>query len=169
MAGGDYGRIRHTFWTDPDIKRVLTSEQKALLLYFFTSPHSNLTGLYYCPLGYAAAEVGLPIEQVRAWTLGALSAFVGYDEETAEVRILERSRVFFKPHIRKEPRRVSRPCLSPRLRREVLAAGRCAQCGSTEKLEVDHVVPWSKGGRHNRENLQCLCRRCNRRKGARHA
>ena len=42
MSGGDYGRVRHTFWTDPDIKRALSPEQKALLLYFFTSPHRTL-------------------------------------------------------------------------------------------------------------------------------
>jgi 5-methylcytosine-specific restriction endonuclease McrA len=167
MAGGDYGRIRHTFWTDPDIKRVLTSEQKALLLYFFTSPHSNLIGLYYCPLSYAAAEVGLPIEQVRLWTFGALSRFVTYNEASEEVRILDRARAYFQPHIRKAPQRVSRPRLSPRLRRQVLSVGRCEACGRTERLEVDHIIPWSKGGRHDRENLQCLCCRCNRRKGAR--
>jgi hypothetical protein len=87
VAGGDYGRVRHTFWTDPDIKRTLTAEQKALLLYFFTSPHSNLIGLYHCPLEYAAVEVGLPAERVREWVQGPLSRFLTYDEETEEVLV----------------------------------------------------------------------------------
>lgn len=47
------------------------------------------------------------------------------------------------------------------IRRDVLAAGKCAFCGSIENLVVDHIKPWSKGGTHDRENLQCLCRKCN--------
>lgn len=87
MAGGDYGRIRHTFWTDPDIKRALSPEQKVLLLYYFTSPHRTLVGLYYCPLEYAASETGLPLERVREWTDGALSQFVTYDHTTEEILV----------------------------------------------------------------------------------
>lgn len=33
-------------------------------------------------------------------------------------------------------------------------------------LEVDHIVPVSKGGLSEPENLQTLCWRCNRAKGA---
>jgi len=45
--------------------------------------------------------------------------------------------------------------------------GRCRRCGSTYKLEYDHIVPWSRGGSDRMDNLQLLCRTCNRRKGAR--
>jgi 5-methylcytosine-specific restriction endonuclease McrA len=31
-------------------------------------------------------------------------------------------------------------------------------------MEGDHIVPWSKGGKTVPENLQMLCRDCNRRK-----
>lgn len=44
--------------------------------------------------------------------------------------------------------------------------GRCAHCGTTERIECDHKVPISKGGRHEKGNLQPLCRRCNAKKGA---
>lgn len=47
------------------------------------------------------------------------------------------------------------------VRRDVLSAGRCANCGDTDQLTVDHVRPYSKGGTHDRLNLQCLCFRCN--------
>lgn len=40
----------------------------------------------------------------------------------------------------------------------------CAACGAKTKLEVDHIVPISKGGTSDRKNLQVLCRSCNRRK-----
>jgi hypothetical protein len=42
--------------------------------------------------------------------------------------------------------------------------GKCVCCGATEKIEYDHKVPVSKGGESTAENLQLLCRTCNRRK-----
>ena len=42
--------------------------------------------------------------------------------------------------------------------------GRCRKCRSARNLEVDHIVPLSKGGSSDEFNLQTLCRRCNRRK-----
>lgn len=49
---------------------------------------------------------------------------------------------------------------------------RCLQCGVSVEaepnllLEVDHIIPISKGGTSEEENLQTLCWRCNRSKGA---
>lgn len=43
---------------------------------------------------------------------------------------------------------------------------RCVLCGSTERLEIDHIVPLSKGGEHAESNVQPLCRGCNARKGS---
>ena len=45
--------------------------------------------------------------------------------------------------------------------------GICACCGKKykyEEMEGDHIKPWSKGGKTEIENLQMLCRDCNRRK-----
>lgn len=60
-----------------------------------------------------------------------------------------------------------RPSIPLWIRREVLSVGKCELCGSIKKLQVDHVIPFSKGGTGERCNLQCLCRACNYRKGAR--
>jgi ATP adenylyltransferase len=56
--------------------------------------------------------------------------------------------------------------LSPSRRYEALklSEGKCVLCGATSAetpLEVDHVVPRSKGGGDELENLQVLCRTCN--------
>ena len=45
--------------------------------------------------------------------------------------------------------------------------GKCARCGSREKLEYDHIVPVSKGGSNTERNIELLCERCNREKGDR--
>lgn len=42
----------------------------------------------------------------------------------------------------------------------------CLHCGTTERLSLDHIYPWSLGGPDTLENLQTLCRPCNSRKGA---
>src|SRR5579885_2071731 len=41
----------------------------------------------------------------------------------------------------------------------------CQYCGSRSNLTVDHVVPRSKGGSSNWENIVASCAPCNRRKG----
>jgi len=47
--------------------------------------------------------------------------------------------------------------------------GRCRQCGSTQELHFDHVIPVSRGGANTVANIQLLCGPCNRAKGARRA
>lgn len=45
---------------------------------------------------------------------------------------------------------------------------RCRNCGISSKyasLEIDHIIPISKGGKSTYNNLQTLCHRCNAMKG----
>lgn len=43
----------------------------------------------------------------------------------------------------------------------------CRHCATGEDLTIDHVIPESRGGTREPENMQTLCRRCNSRKGSR--
>src|SRR5690606_21809933 len=91
-----------------DIKRVLSAEQKALLLYFITSPHANMIGLYHCPLEYAAAEVGLDVDAVREWVAGPLSRFLSYDPATDEVLVHNYARHQIADTLKPEDKRMRR-------------------------------------------------------------
>ena len=70
--------------------------------------------------------------------------------------------------------RYQRELMSDSLRYDVLKRDNytCRICGATAaegaKLEVDHIKPVSKGGTTTMDNLQTLCRRCNRGKSAKY-
>ena len=71
---------------------------------------------------------------------------------------------------RKKPKRTRH--ISAALRVSVLNRDRykCVFCGRNSKqidLEVDHILPFSKGGNNDFSNLQTLCFDCNRGKGSR--
>lgn len=57
--------------------------------------------------------------------------------------------------------------ISPEQRTAILEqfAYKCAECGATEDLTIDHKVPRVKGGSNEPDNLQVLCRSCNSKKG----
>ena len=45
---------------------------------------------------------------------------------------------------------------------------RCIKCGKSFRegdMDIDHIIPKSKGGTNSRYNLQCICKHCNRSKG----
>lgn len=44
---------------------------------------------------------------------------------------------------------------------------RCGFCGSTDRLEIDHIIPRAAGGSNETNNLWLLCLKCNRAKGSR--
>ena len=62
---------------------------------------------------------------------------------------------------------LSKRNVSPKKRMAVLEKYKfkCAYCGATAldgvALEVDHIIPISKGGSNDMENLQILCKPCN--------
>lgn len=67
-----------------------------------------------------------------------------------------------------------RALMTSKLRHDILERDSytCKYCGASQKnepnllLEVDHIIPISKGGLTSVDNLQTLCWRCNRSKGS---
>ena len=74
----------------------------------------------------------------------------------------------------KETMQYQRSLMTPALRKKIMKNDdyTCRYCGVSKKdhpsiqLEVDHIIPVSKGGLTEEDNLQTLCLRCNRGKGA---
>jgi len=82
--------------------------------------------------------------------LSALADFVAF------ARTEQRT---YQDHLAK--RRIPDPVRAGVLLRD---GARCRRCRTAVQLEVDHIIPVSKGGKTEESNLQTLCRRCNRRK-----
>ena len=59
-----------------------------------------------------------------------------------------------------------RPILPLTLKWEILERDNfaCQFCGSRQFLEIDHIIPVSKNGKTKLDNLQTLCKNCNREK-----
>ena len=65
--------------------------------------------------------------------------------------------------------RYGRQPIPRKLRHEVFKRDgyRCRECGASKEetsLEIDHILPVAKGGTNDIDNLQTLCRECNRMK-----
>lgn len=74
------------------------------------------------------------------------------------------------PHCGEElDTRYGRQPIPRKLRHEVFMRDgyRCRECGASKdetSLEIDHIVPVARGGTNDIDNLQTLCRECNRMK-----
>lgn len=92
-----------------------------------------------------------------------------YTADDARLEIVSNSRVGALGVTTRADTKIQRRQVVPeRIRAEVWRRdqGRCTRCNSSARLEFDHIIPYSKGGSDTARNLQLLCERCNRVKGA---
>jgi len=71
-----------------------------------------------------------------------------------------------KSKLKKFVRNINARIISQKVKDQVWTRdnGRCIKCGSTENLEFDHIILFTKGGSNTYRNIQLLCEKCNREK-----
>ena len=87
-----YAAIVPTFWTGKTGKEIKRrgSEAVVMAMYLMSSPHSNMLGLYYQPLLYAAHETGLGLEGVSKGLRSCIeSGFCAFDDDSEMVWVFE--------------------------------------------------------------------------------
>lgn len=125
--------------------RQLADAQKAHLICLLLLAARNRNRLPNRPL-----RLQYLIGATEPLRLGALSEFIEVTPSCA-----------LTPADRLERRRIPDDLRATVLLRD---GGRCRKCGSARNLEIDHIVPLSRGGTSDELDLETLCRRCNRRK-----
>lgn len=91
-------------------------------------------------------------------------SFLLSDPELAEAHVRRSLQAFHREvdvGFEGDSRQISQEVKTAVWRRD---GGKCTQCGASDYLEYDHIIPFSKGGATSIENLQLLCRRCNLKK-----
>lgn len=84
----DYSKISPKFWTGLTGRslRKCGMETQFLALYLLTSPHANMTGIYYLPIEYIVHDTGRSQQEIlKAFTNLQTVNFCRYDENTEHV------------------------------------------------------------------------------------
>jgi len=75
---------------------------------------------------------------------------------------------FYKKYLLKNDKKdekiiIKRMTITEKLRNKIFGrdGNKCRKCGTGINLQIDHIVPFSKGGKTTPDNLQTLCRECN--------
>lgn len=98
---------------------------------------------------------------IGKWSNGVIN-YESYDRAQAiETKIIDTDNRIDKHRTKRD--------ISVKLRFDVFKRDnfKCCICGASPakdpniELHIDHVIPWSKGGETELENLQTLCSRCN--------
>lgn len=89
----------------------------------------------------------------------------------ASARAYRKQSLFFEGLWRDEYKKLrvaSSRNIGTRTRAAILhSSAKCAACGSRDSLQIDHIVPFSRGGLSVESNLQALCSKCNNSKSDR--
>lgn len=79
--------------------------------------------------------------------------------EQVKKELIEEGEILNNSEVKREP--IPQEILDKVWNRD---GGKCVKCGSQEKIEFDHIIPFSRGGSNTYRNIQILCEKCNREK-----
>lgn len=114
----------------------------------------------------AHAADGTPLSVLRCLRHSRDLALLRSPSGTVTAEVAAESLKMLSPADRANTSVRGREAIPSAVRREVWRrdGGKCAQCGSRESLEYDHIIPVSKGGSNTARNVELLCEKCNRSK-----
>jgi HNH endonuclease len=97
--------------------------------------------------GVLAAQLGMRLSSAGLWVSSVARRTMPIDPKTriVLVRISSKVRKYVFDH----------------------DGGQCQHCGATQNLELDYIIPLSRGGLNTEKNLQVLCAPCIRSKVSR--
>lgn len=170
MSG--YVAVSRELWNDPDFDDAVMSQREA---WIWLCCMGDRTGYFDVTRHDSERQIGWTWQRSRQvffrWQRRGLVQRLSWDRSRA-------SGVVVRRHVRSSTAPIHvdylgapfgpalREGIPAPLRSDILAAGRCSYCGCTDgPFHVDHIIPVSKGGRSNPENLTCACAGCNLSKG----
>lgn len=161
-----------------DAKKILENYKAEYQQYLGDVPDyvmKNDEDGFYSRLGFAVINEGvLTVEYKFSYTSGGGMAQRSFTVPMTEETIAELIKLLESKLTASAFAKEQRNLMTKKLREAIKERDHCTCClcgNSTEKepnllLEIDHIIPVAKGGRTTAENLQTLCWRCNRSKGA---
>jgi hypothetical protein len=86
----EYGSVSPQFWIGQTGKRLRGNvEAQIVAFYLMTSPHSNMIGVFHCPILYIAHETGLPFEATSKGLKSLMEeGFCQFDEASETVFVV---------------------------------------------------------------------------------
>lgn len=129
---------------------------------------------FYSRLGFATIDESvLTVEYKFSYTSGGGMAQRFFTVPMTEENIAQLIRILESKLTASAFAKEQRTLMTKKLRESIKARDNftCCNCGNSTHvepnllLEIDHIIPVSKGGRTEEDNLQTLCWKCNRSKG----
>lgn len=142
-------------WNTTWIRHGTPSEQ-ILALYLWTCPQRTSSGLFSVNKGVICETLGWSSRRLRRAWRGLIDSHFLMEWGDGYIEIPEAYIKYPRPG-------VVRAAISAPVRREVLERDQatCQVCGSTDRPEIDHIVPLTRGGDDRISNLRVLCKPCN--------
>ena len=90
----DYSKVSGEFWTGKTGKSLRGDMQTQIIaMYLMTSRHSNMIGVFHCPVLYMAHETGSPLEgAIKSLDKLVEGGFCTYDDDSETVWVHEMAR-----------------------------------------------------------------------------